>query len=158
VSESVVVCVSEPEIAETVTVEVPVETGFGFVEPLFVALHPLTEMRTKRRDKAPPPRESHPDPVLRLRIMGQRTARPNGSIAPAAATSFTGGRCSRDTEYGFGAGLVYVPAVIVRVVAAVAPEAGVTELGENWKLAPVGSPETENVTGALKPLAGRTLT
>ena len=51
-----------------------------------------------------------------------------------------------------------MPAVIVRVVVAVAPEAGVTELGENWKVAPVGSPETENVTGALKPLDGRTLT
>jgi len=98
VTESVVVCVSEPEVAETVTVEVPEGTGLGFVAPPFVALHPLTETRTKRRDKAPPLRESHPKPFLRFRITGQRTARPNGSMAPAAATSFTGGRWSREIE------------------------------------------------------------
>ena len=106
VSKSVVVCVSEPEVAVRVTVEVPAGTGLGFVELFFVALQPLRKTRMKRRDKVPPPMESHPKLPLFFRIMGQRTATPKGRMAPAAATSFIGGRCSRDVEYGLGAGLV----------------------------------------------------
>jgi hypothetical protein len=53
---------------------------------------------------------------------------------------------------------VYVPAEIVKVVLAAAPAAGVTEVGENWNVAPVGSPETAKFTGPLKPFEGRTLT
>lgn len=50
-----------------------------------------------------------------------------------------------------------MPAVIVRVVLAFAPAAGVTEVGENANVAPVGSPETVNVTGEAKPFEGDTL-
>jgi hypothetical protein len=106
VSNSVVVCVSEPEVAVRVTVEVPVGTGLGFVEPFIVALQPLRKTRMNRRDKVPPLMENHPKLPLRFRIKGQRTARPTGRIVPAAATSLIGGRCSRDVEYGLGAGLV----------------------------------------------------
>ena len=52
---------------------------------------------------------------------------------------------------------MYVPAVMVKVVLAFAPVAGVTEVGENAKVAPVGSPETEKVTGAANPFEGETL-
>ena len=45
----------------------------------------------------------------------------------------------------------YGALVIVKVVLAAAPAAGVTEVGENWNVAPVGSPETVKFTGPLKP-------
>lgn len=51
-----------------------------------------------------------------------------------------------------------MPAVIVRVVLAFAPAAGVREVGENANVAPVGSPETVNVMGEANPFEGETLT
>ena len=51
-----------------------------------------------------------------------------------------------------------MPAVIVREVLAVAPAAGVMEAGENWKVAPAGSPETVNVTDEAKLPEGWMLT
>ena len=53
---------------------------------------------------------------------------------------------------------MYEPAVIVRVVLAFAPPAGVTEAGENANVAPVGSPETVNMTEEANPLVGETVT
>src|SRR5579862_4647065 len=47
---------------------------------------------------------------------------------------------------------------MVNVVLAFAPAAGVKEVGENANVAPVGSPETVNVTGEANPLEGEALT
>ena len=97
-SEIVVVCVSEPEVAVTVSVEIPAGTGLGFVEPALDPPHPLRKTRMNSRDKVPPPMESNLKIFLRFRRTGHMTARPNGSIAPAAAKSFAGACCSRETE------------------------------------------------------------
>ena len=90
VSEIVVVCVSEPEVAVIVTVEVPAETGLGAVEPLFDPLHPLRKTSMKTRDSMPPPIEKTLRLLLRFRSSGHRAARLKGSIAPNPVKSFAG--------------------------------------------------------------------
>ena len=90
VSESIVLCVSEPEVAVTVTVEVPVETGFALLEPFLAAPHPLRKTRKSRIDKDPPPRERNLRLFRRFLNTGHMAARPNGKIAPAATSSLAG--------------------------------------------------------------------
>jgi len=158
VSDKVVVCVSDPEVAVTVTVDAPVGNGFGFVAPLVDPLHPARNIRTNKSDSVPPPMNMDLRNFFRFRTTGSSAAKPMGTKAPAANNSFTAARCRREVEYGLGEGTVYVPAVIVRVEFAFAPAVGVTEVGENWNVTPVGSPETVNVTGDAKPFEGRTLT
>ena len=84
------VCVSEPEVAVTVIVEVPVETGFGLVEPFLVAPHPLRRTRKSRIDRDPPPRERNVRLFRRFLSTGHMAARLKGKIAPAAASSLAG--------------------------------------------------------------------
>ena len=83
-------CVSEPEVAVTVTVDVPVATGFGFVEPFLVAPHPLRKTMKSRIDRDPPPRERYLKLFRRFHSTGHIAARPKGKIAPAAASSLAG--------------------------------------------------------------------
>ena len=85
-------------------------------------------------------------------------ANPNGRMIPAAIVAVKGVRFGHDAMYGFGGGPEEAPAVMVRVVLALAPAAGVIELGANWNVAPVGNPETVNVTAEAKPFEGITLT
>ena len=56
-SEKVVVCVSEPEVAITVAVEVPAGIGLGLAEPVMELPHPLRKTRMNRMDKVPLPTE-----------------------------------------------------------------------------------------------------
>jgi hypothetical protein len=48
---------SDPEVAVTVTVEVPVGTGLATVEPCFEPKHPANARLTSRRDSSSPPIE-----------------------------------------------------------------------------------------------------
>ena len=141
----------------TVTVELPVGPGVGFVA-LLDPLHPANCNKMIRSDSAPPLTNTDSMNFFRLRSRGISAAKPIGTHAPIATNSFVGPRCRREVEYGLGEGAVYVPAVIVSFVLAFAPAAGMTEAGENWNVAPVGSPETVNVTGDSKPFEGETLT
>jgi hypothetical protein len=45
---------------------------------------------------------------------------------------------------------------MVNVAVTALPALGVTGLGDTWKVKPLGSPETVNVTGELNPLVGET--
>jgi hypothetical protein len=131
VSDKVVVCEREPEVAVMVTVEVPVGVGGGFVAALFPP-HPVRESPTSKRSNDPLPTAMDLRSFLRLRIMGNMAANPNGRMTPAAIVDVKGARFGRDAMYGFGGGgPEEVPAVMVRVVLALAPGAGVIELGEN---------------------------
>jgi len=85
VSDSVVVCVSDPEVAVTVTVDVPVGTGFRLVV-LLVPLHPERNPRTNRRDSVPPPISRNLRSFFRLRIRGKSAANPIGPKVPSATS------------------------------------------------------------------------
>jgi len=85
VRDSVVVCVSDPEAAVTVTVEVPVATGFGFVA-LLVPLHPARNTRTNRSESVPPPINRDLRNLFRCCIKGRSAAKPNGTRAPRATS------------------------------------------------------------------------
>lgn len=132
-SERVVVCESDPEVAVIVTVEAPAGAGvgFGLVGPLLDPPHPVREDATSKRRMDPQPTTMDLRNFFRFRITGKSAARPMGRMIPAARGPVHGLRLRRDVEYGLGGGAVYEPAVMVRVVLALAPAAGVTELGEN---------------------------
>ena len=66
--------------------------------------------------------------------MGSMAANPNGRMIPAAIVAVKGVRFGHDAMYGFGGGPEEAPAVMVRVVLALAPAAGVIELGANWNV------------------------
>lgn len=151
-------CINDPDAAVMVTVEVPTGVGFGLVTPPFDPPHALRERATSNSGMAPPPRTMALRDLFRFRSAGSRARKPKGTNAPAASDSTPGPRRRPDTSYGFGGGAVYVPVVILRVVFAVAPAVGVTDVGENWNVAPVGRPETVKFTGKANPFAGRTLT
>jgi hypothetical protein len=85
-----VLCVSEPEVAVTVTVEVPVETGFGLVGPFLTAPHPLRKTRKRRIERDPPLRERNLRLFRRFLSTGHMAAKLKGKIAPAAANSLAG--------------------------------------------------------------------
>jgi hypothetical protein len=85
-----VLCVSEPEVAVTVTVDVPVATGFGLVETFLAAPHPLRKTRKSRIDRDPPPRERNLRLFRRFLSTGHMAARLKGKIAPKAASSLAG--------------------------------------------------------------------
>jgi hypothetical protein len=78
------VWVSDPEVAVTVTVEVPVGTGLVTVEPCFEPEHPPNARLTSRRDSSPPPMEMDLKIFLLLLNNGQRAARPKGRMAAAS--------------------------------------------------------------------------
>src|SRR5579862_1924198 len=96
VRDSVVVCVSDPEVAVTVTVEVPVATGLGFVA-LLVPLHPARNTRTNRSDSVPPPIHRESRNFFRFRIKGKNAANPIGPRVPSATSCLAGPRCRRET-------------------------------------------------------------
>ena len=79
------VCVSDPEVAVTVTVEVPVATGLGFVA-LLVPLHPARNTRTNGSESVPPPMNRALRNFFRCRIKGKSAAKPNGIRAPSATS------------------------------------------------------------------------
>ena len=89
-SDNIVLCVSEPEVAVTVIVEVPVETGFGLVEPFLAAPQPLRNATMSRIERDPPTTERNLRIFRRFRSIGHIAARPKGKIAPAAASSLAG--------------------------------------------------------------------
>ena len=91
------VCVSDPEVAVTVTVEVPFATGLGFVA-LLVPLHPARNTRTNRSDSVPPPINSDLRNLLRFRSTGMSAEKPIGTKAPSAINSLAGPRGRRDVE------------------------------------------------------------
>src|ERR1700751_5549648 len=97
VRDSVVVCVSDPEAAVTVTVDVPVGTGFGLVV-LLVPLHPARNTSTNRSDNVPPPMNRDLRNFFRCRIRGKSAANPIGPKVPSATSRFVGVRCRRDVE------------------------------------------------------------
>ena len=77
-------CVSDPEVAVTVTVEVPAATGLVTVEPCFEPEHPPKARLTSKRDSIPPPMEMDLKIFLLLLNSGQRAAKPKGRIAAAS--------------------------------------------------------------------------
>lgn len=81
VSDSVILCVSDPEVAVTVTVEVPVGTGFGFVA-LLDPLHPANCNKMIRSDSIPPLMNTDSMNFFRLRSRGISAAKPSGTHAP----------------------------------------------------------------------------
>ena len=85
VRDSVVVCASDPEVAVTVTVDVPVDTGFG-LGVLLVPLHPERNARTNRSDSVPPPIHRDLRSFFRLRTRGKSAAIPIGPKVPSATS------------------------------------------------------------------------
>ena len=92
------VWVSDPEVAVTVTVEVPAGTGLVTEEPCFEPEHPPNARLTSRRDSSPPPMEMDLMIFLLLLNKGKNAARPNGRIA-AASTVLALPLEDRETEY-----------------------------------------------------------
>ena len=91
------VCVSDPEVAVTVTVEVPVATGLGFVA-LLVPLHPARNTRTNRSESVPPPMNRDLRNFFRFRIEGKNAAKLIGTKAPRATVWSAGARWRPDVE------------------------------------------------------------
>ena len=79
-----VVCESVPEVAVTVTVEVPSGTGLEpGAAPVELAQPERLRVRRKRED-APPRIEGIPKVFLLLRIAGRNEKSPRGKMAPAS--------------------------------------------------------------------------
>ena len=91
-------CVSDPEVAVTVTVDVPVGTGLVTVEPCFEPEHPPNARLTSKRDSSPPPMEMDLKTSFLLLNNGQRAAKPKGRIA-AASSLLALPRVDREMEY-----------------------------------------------------------
>ena len=83
-SDNVVVCDSDPDIAVIVTVDVPVGVVFVF-EPVLDPPHPAMEIRIINSDSVPPAIDMNLRNFFRLRNAGMIAARPSGSTAPAAS-------------------------------------------------------------------------
>jgi hypothetical protein len=132
VSENDVVCCSDPEVPVTVTVA---NVG-DFV--VFVL--------------EPPQPESAANPI-KLATSNEATSRPRLFLSPnrksvaASAAPVSNGR-----ELRRRAAVVEVVATVSVVEAA--PVVGVTVVGANVQVAPVGSPEQANDTAELNPFVG----
>jgi len=80
----VVVCEIVPEVAVTVTVDVPTGTGVGPVEFVLEPEQPARLNVSRRSENTPPSIAETPKLFLFLRIAGKSERRPRGSMAPAA--------------------------------------------------------------------------
>ena len=81
-----VICVTAPDVAITVTVEVPAATGVDGVDgvdDVVEALHPPSVSMMASRDSVPPQIIRYFIPFLRLLRIGRRPASPRGSRALA---------------------------------------------------------------------------
>ena len=87
-SENVVVWTMLPEVAVTVTVEVPGVTGVGEPEPFEEPPHPAMVRSTISRESEPPKIAIDLSALRRLRKIGMRPAIPSGKIALAIAVGF----------------------------------------------------------------------
>ena len=77
-------CERDPEVAVTVTVDVPTGTGLGPPEERLEPEQPARLSVSRKRENTPPMLADIPKPFLLLRIAGSREKRPRGSMAPAA--------------------------------------------------------------------------
>jgi hypothetical protein len=85
VRENVVMWVTAPDVAVTVTVEVPVATGadgVDGVDDLVEALHPPSMSMIASRDRVSPQNIRDLRLVLRFVHSGKRPANPRGNSAP----------------------------------------------------------------------------
>jgi hypothetical protein len=85
VRENVVVCVTAPDVALTVTVEVPAATGAGEMDGVLEALHPPSVSMMASSDRLPPQILRYFSALLRLVHIGKRHANPMGNRALALA-------------------------------------------------------------------------
>jgi len=83
VREKVVICVTAPDIAVTVTVEVPAATGVDGVDDVVEALHPPSVSMMASSDSVPQQIMRYFGPFLRLVHIGKRPANPRGNRALA---------------------------------------------------------------------------
>jgi hypothetical protein len=132
VTEIVAVCTIEPDVADTVTVDVVGVGEAGVDEPppqAVTRMNPAHAIVSRSRDGE-----------RRRRI---RPIRDN----PSARALKTGSECNPA-----GNAADFAAALIVRT--SVVAWAGVTEAGLNEQLAPAGNPEQAKVTAELKPFCG----
>src|SRR5271165_6148573 len=126
VNAIVAVCVSEPDVAVTVTVAVV--GGGGFVPPLFPLLPPHADSMTRPDDRS----NSGIQRAIVRRFLQNRSDPAKTSVAPGR-NGFRPGRA-------FDADAL---AEMVSCVVAALPE-GVTVDGLNEQVAPAGRPEQAN--------------
>ena len=72
-----------PDVAVTVTIEVPTATGMDGVDDVVEALHPPSESMMTSSDSVPPQIIRYFSPFLRLVHIGIRPANPRGNRALA---------------------------------------------------------------------------